>query len=471
MRVLKRIWGWIDDRTGVSENIGPILRHPVPPSTSWPQVLGSAIMVAFMVQVVTGIALATVYVPSTERVYDSLAFITYEARFGNLLRGMHYFGASAMVILVTLHTARVFLTGSYKFPREMNWLTGAVLLILTFMMAFTGQLLRWDTHSLWSTMVAVRHVGHAPIIGDWLGRFILAGDRIGGETLTRAFAVHVFFIPAAIFLMIGFHLYLLIRNGSSEMPVKGDPVDVSTYRHRYDQLLKRQGVPFWPDAAWRDSVVGLLLVVAIFGLAWIVGPPGLGLPPDPTTVELEPRPDWYFLWYYALYAIMPTNVERFAIVLIPLLTTIWLFALPLIAGKGERHPLRRPWAVAAVLFAVALFIGLQEAGRRAPWAPVLAPESIDAAVIDSADEMVLRGAVVYEEKACLACHAIEGQGGNYGPDLSGIGSQRTTGEMSMVILHGAPNMPAYLGIIEADELEALLAFLATRDSDPQYRGP
>lgn len=465
------MWGWVDDRTGASKHVGPLLRHPVPPSTSWPQVLGSAILVVFIMQVLTGIALATVYVPATDSVYDSLTFITHEATFGNLLRGMHYFGASAMVILVTLHTARVFLTGSYKFPREMNWLTGVVLLILTFVMAFTGQLLRWDTHSLWSTMIAVRHVGHAPFIGDWLGSFILAGDRIGGETLTRAFAVHVFFVPAMIFTMIGLHLYLLIHHGSSEAPVAGEPVEEETYRERYDTLLKREGVPFFPDAAWRDAVVGLAVVAVIIGLALIVGPPELGLPPDPTLVELEPRPDWYFLWYYALYAVLPTSVERFAIVLIPLVTTLCLFALPLVAGKGERHPLRRPWAVAAVLFALALFIGLQEEGRRAPWAPELAPEPIDVAAIGSTDEQVLRGAVVYEEKACLACHAIEGFGGAYGPDLSGIGAQWTTGEMSMVILHGADNMPAYQGIIEQDDLDALLAFLASRQADPQYRGP
>lgn len=471
MNLLTRVLGWLDDRTGASQNLWPVLRHPVPPSTSWPQVLGSAIIVVFTMQIITGIALATVYVPSTDSVYESLSFITNEARFGNLLRGMHYFGASAMVILVTLHTARVFLTGSYKFPREMNWITGVILLILTFMMAFTGQLLRWDTHSIWSTMIAVRHVGHAPVIGDWLGRFILAGDRIGGETLTRAFAVHVFFIPAVIFLMIGAHLYLLIHHGSSEAPVQGDPVNTETYRARYEELLARKGVPFWPDAAWRDALVGLLLVVTIIVLALFVGPPALGLQPDPTLVELEPQPDWYFLWYYALYAVMPTGVERFAIVLIPLLTTIWLFALPFIASKGERHPLRRPWAVAAVLFALALFIGLQEAGRRAPWAPVLAPEPIDASAIGTTSETIVRGAAVYQEKACLACHTIEGFGGDYGPDLSAIGLQRTTGEMSMVILHGAPNMPAYLGIIEPDDLDALLAFLASRQSDPQYRGP
>lgn len=470
-RTLKRIWHWIDDRTGLKENVWPIVTHPVPPSVNWLQVLGSAILVVFGLQVITGIALATVYVPSTDNVYASLAFITNEARFGNLLRGMHYFGASAMVILVTLHTARVFLTGSYKFPREMNWLTGALLLILTFMMAFTGQLLRWDTHSIWSTMVAIRHVGHVPIVGEWLGRFILAGDRIGGETLTRAFAVHVFFIPAMIFIFIGMHLYLLIRNGESEAPKAGEPVDPDTYRARYDALLKRDGVPFWPDAAWRDAVAGFAIVATIIGLALIFGPPALGLPPDPALVELEPRPDWYFLWYYALFAALPTSVERFAIVLVPLLTTIWLFALPFIAGRGERHPLRRPWAIAAVLFALALFLGLQEAGRRAPWAPVLNPEPLDTVAIGATDDLVRAGALVYEQRACLACHAIEGTGGTYGPDLSAIGAQRTTGEMAMVIMHGAPNMPAYQHIISLDELDALLAFLATRDADPQYRGP
>jgi ubiquinol-cytochrome c reductase cytochrome b subunit len=471
VKLLKRAWGWLDDRTGLSENVWPIVTHPIPPSVNWLQVLGSSIMVVFGIQIITGIALATVYVPSTDNVYDSLVFITHEARFGSLVRGMHFWGASAMIVLVTLHATRVFLTGSYKYPREMNWLTGAVLLILTFMMAFTGQLLRWDTHSIWSTMVAIRHVGHTPVIGEWLGRFILGGDRIGSETLTRAFAVHVFFIPALIFMMIGAHLYLVIRNGESEAPKPGEPVDPETYRERYEELLEREGVPFWPDAAWRDAVFGMLIVIVIIGIALIVGPRELGQPPDPTVVELEPRPDWYFLWYYALYASLPTNVERIAIVLVPLLTTIWLFSLPFIRSKGERHPLRRPWAVAAVLFVFAAFLGFQEAGRRAPWAPVLDPGPLDLVAVGATTELTEAGAIIYQEKACLACHVIDGVGGTYGPDLSSIGAQRTTGEMAMVIMHGAPNMPAYLNILTVEELDALLAFLATREADPQYRGP
>jgi ubiquinol-cytochrome c reductase cytochrome b subunit len=149
MNVLKRIAWWIDDRTGLSDLLAPLIRHPIPPGTAshpagWAYIFGTATLVAFIVQVVTGIALATAYIPSTADAYDSLRFITDDSVLGHVLRGIHYFSASAMVILIGLHMARVFLTGSFKFPREMNWLSGVVLLALTLGMAFTGQLLRWD---------------------------------------------------------------------------------------------------------------------------------------------------------------------------------------------------------------------------------------------------------------------------------------------------------------------------------------
>src|SRR5438105_1974363 len=136
MKVLRGIWTWIDDRTGIGGLVGPILAHPVPPGTGWAYVFGSATLFSFIVQVVTGIALSTAYISSTSNAYDSLQFITHDAPFGNLLRGMHYWGASAMVLLIGIHMVRTFLMGSYKFPREMNWLTGAGLLLFTLGMAF-----------------------------------------------------------------------------------------------------------------------------------------------------------------------------------------------------------------------------------------------------------------------------------------------------------------------------------------------
>ena len=216
MKILKVIWQWFDDRTGIVQLMGPLFNHPVPPKTGWWYVFGSATLFAFILQVVTGIALSSSYITSTGEVYNSLQFITHQAFMGNILRGMHYFGSSAMVLLVGIHLIRVFLTGAFKFPREMNWLTGSVLLLLTVGMAFTGQLLRWDQNGVWTIIVGTEMAGRVPLIGNLLVNFILAGDTVGGATLSRFFSFHVFFIPAVIFGILGFHLYLVVRNGISE---------------------------------------------------------------------------------------------------------------------------------------------------------------------------------------------------------------------------------------------------------------
>jgi ubiquinol-cytochrome c reductase cytochrome b subunit len=463
VKVVRRAWGWFDDRTGLPGPILKVLRHPVPPGLGWPRVLGSATLAVFILQVLTGTALAVVYVPSTDAVYDTLVYITDEAPLGSWLRGMHYFGASAMMILVTLHLVRVFVSGNYKYPREMNWLTGVILIILTFMMAFTGQLLRWDNHSIWSTMVAIRHVEHAPFIGDALSTFILAGDRIDAPTLSRAFAFHVFFFPAIIIAFVGLHLFLLIRNGASEPANKEIPVDPDTYRDEYEALLEREGLPFWPFAAWRDAVFVVGVFAVVVALALTVGPPLADLAGDPSLPIAEPRPDWYFLWYYALYASMPVSVERFAIVLVPLLTTMFLLSLPFVASRGTRHPLKRPWIIGITLAGFALFFAFQEVGRRAPWAPDLTAQPLTVEVIQASEGPVFDGAILYHQNGCLACHSIGGHGGGPGPDLSNAGSELTIGEMSMVILNGAPGMPAYENLLTRDEVDLILTFLASRE--------
>jgi len=308
-----QILSWIDRHTGLVGAIRPLINHPVPPGIGWYYVFGSATLVAFLIQVVTGIALASAYVVSSGQAYDSLQFITRQSELGRIMRGVHFFGASAMIILIGVHTIRVYLTGSFKFPREASWVSGAVLLLLTLLMGFTGQLLRWDQNGVWSSVIAAEQAGRAPGIGRWLAHFILAGDTVGGATLSRFFAAHVFFIPALIFAFVGLHLFLVLRNGISEPPVSGKPVTENT-ELEYRQLIHEQGEAFWPHAAWRDVVAAAVLVSAVILLAIIVGPPELGRPPDPTIIEAYPRPDWYLLWYFALLALIPRSIENYLIV-------------------------------------------------------------------------------------------------------------------------------------------------------------
>ena len=344
--------------------------HPVPPGTDWRYVLGGATLVAFLVQVATGVALATMYVPSTESAYQSLQFISQHAPFGRVLRGLHYFGASAMVVLIGAHMARVYLTGSYKFPREMNWLSGAALLLLTMVMAFTGQLLRWDQDGLWSAVIAAEQAARVPVLGRPLAHLLLGGTAVGGATLSRSFAIHVFLIPALVFAGVGLHLYLVLRNGVSEPASIGPPVvDPATYRVWYRDLLARQGRPFWPDAAWRDAVVAVLVVGTVLALALVLGPKPLGRPPDPTAINASPRPDWYFLWYFAVLALIPRAIEPFVIVLAPLAFGLALVLLPLVANRGRRSLRYRPWAVVIVAAGVCTIGWCSQIGERSPWSP------------------------------------------------------------------------------------------------------
>ena len=349
MSRLRRLWELFDDRTGASAAWRLTAGHKVPPNTGWWYVFGSATLVAFLIQVVTGIALATVYIPSTANAYDTLQFITEHAMWGHVLRGLHYFGASAMILLVGIHVTRTFLMAAYKYPREMSWLSGAALLLFVVLMGFTGQLLRWDQTAYWSVYIAAEQAGRVPFIGRMLAHFILAGNIVGGATLTRFFAYHVFFLPAMIFLFIGVHLYLVIRNGISEPPREGHPVDPKTYRGWYDSMLEREGHPFWPNAAWRDVVFGAGLIALLVGLAIFVGAPHLAKPPDPTILQAEPRPDWYLLWYFALLALLPHGLESTFIVLGPIVFGLFLVLPPLIGNTGERSMLKRPWAIGIVL--------------------------------------------------------------------------------------------------------------------------
>jgi len=433
------------------------LERPV----GWWYVLGSATLGIFVMQVVTGVGLAMTYVPAPNSAYDSLQFISHDATVGGVVRGMHYFGAGAMVVLVLAHMTQVYLFGAFKFPREANWLTGSLLLLATLAMAFTGQLLRWDQDAFWSIVVAAEQAARAPVIGGWLASLVVAGANVGGATLTRFYATHVFLIPAAIFGLIGLHLYLVIKRGISEPPVPGLPVDRRTYRARYEEMLRR-GIPFWPDAAWRDAVIATAAVVVVVLLAALFGAPQLGKPPDPTNVLADPRPDWYFLGYFAILALIPPATESIVIVGLPLFAFVFLFLVPLLWPDGERHWSRRPAAIAAVALPFIAYASLTVAGIESPWVPKLEGGTLPANATQGLSETERRGSELFVSKSCFACHAIDGAGGRRGPDLSQVASRMNRDGITARIATGGGGMPAFAGSVTPSELEDLTAFLLTR---------
>ena len=209
---------WIEERTGLVGGIKYFLFRKVPARTNWFQTLGSATLTAFLVQTITGVILAFYYKPDPDKAYDSIVYITNDLTWGWLVRGMHRWGASVFIILMFFHMGRVFLYGAYKYPREVNWMVGVLLLIMGMFEGFTGYLLPWDQTSYWATVVGINITGTGPFVGPFLAQILKAGSEIDGDTLSRFYSIHMLVLPGAIFALIGLHLYLVVRLGVSNPP-------------------------------------------------------------------------------------------------------------------------------------------------------------------------------------------------------------------------------------------------------------
>jgi quinol-cytochrome oxidoreductase complex cytochrome b subunit len=210
--------GWVDERTGAGPFLRGFLYRKVPHGTNWFYTLGSATMFAFLSQAVTGVFLAMYYRPSTTQAYESIQHIQNDVFLGQLVRGMHRWGASVMVILIFLHMGRTFFFGAYKYPRELNWIIGVVLLILTMLMGFSGYLLPFDQRSFWATVVGVNLNSSGPLVGPYLADFLRGGSEFGATTLSRFYAIHMLLVPGLIAALIGAHLYLVAKLGTTAPP-------------------------------------------------------------------------------------------------------------------------------------------------------------------------------------------------------------------------------------------------------------
>lgn len=216
---------WVEERSGLVSVGKYLLFRNVPRDISWLQTLGSALLTVFILQVTTGILLAMYYVPDPETAWASIKFITDDATLGWLVRGMHKWGSSVMVVLLFLHMGRTFLFGAYKYPREMTWVTGALIFILVMAMAFTGYLLVFDERAYWATVVGVNINGTAPILGPFLSYVLMVGPEIGTHTLSRFYALHMLALPSLIGGLIALHMWLVIRLGVTSPPWSRQRVD------------------------------------------------------------------------------------------------------------------------------------------------------------------------------------------------------------------------------------------------------
>jgi len=465
---LRAVGNWFDARLGVRATLLPMLRHPIPRGAAgpmgWWYVFGSASLTLLLVQILTGIGLALVYVPSADKAYDSLLALNYDVSLGWFLRALHYYAGSGMVVLVLAHATQVFLHGAYKYPRELTWVLGVLLLLCTLGMFFTGQIMRWDPDAYWGLAVGASMAGRVPVIGPRVVRAMLGGPVIGGDTLSRFFALHVFVIPGALLFFLAVHLWLVLQRGISAPPVAGQPVDPKTYDEEYDKQLKT-GVPFLGDALLKDALFSALAVIVVVVLAAALGPKGPTGPPDPTLPGANPRPEWPFLWLFGLLSLSPPASETFFILVFPVILIAVLFLVPFLSNRGERAPSRRPVAVLAVVVIYAALGALTYQGATSPWSPQMTAWSGDPVpedMVRHSTPVTLQGALVFQNKDCRNCHALEGSGGRRGPDLTAVGTRLTRDQLIDQVSNGTPgggNMPAYGKQVSPDEMTALVAFL------------
>jgi quinol-cytochrome oxidoreductase complex cytochrome b subunit len=219
--MLTKLGDWLNERSGWRTTYTTVFLRKIP-KINWAYTLGSATLFTMVIQIVTGILLTLYYVPEPQQAYASVSYITNELPFGWLIRGLHHWGASAMVLLVVLHMVRVIIYGAYKYPREFTWITGVALLLLTFSFGFTGYLLPWDQRAYWATVVGTQIGEVTPVVGDTLRAVMLGGEEISGLTLSRFYGAHVWVLPSVLLLLVGIHIYLVIRNGITSVPKRGE---------------------------------------------------------------------------------------------------------------------------------------------------------------------------------------------------------------------------------------------------------
>jgi ubiquinol-cytochrome c reductase cytochrome b subunit len=459
------VYQWFEDRLGLGKPTIEAMEHEVPQNTaSWWYVFGSAATVLLVLQVVTGILLGLVYSPSAGQAWASLEFLDHTVKLGWFLRAMHGWGSDFMIAIVLIHLVQVFLFGAYKFPRELTWMVGVLMLLLTLGMAFTGQVLRFDQDSYWGLGIGASIVSRVPILGGPLVNLMLGGPIIAGPTLTRFFALHVFIIPGLLLAFTGVHLWMVLRLGINDWPMPGRLVSKKTYTQDYHKLTKETGIAFVPDAAWKDAVFAAAILLSVMACALYFGPFGPTGQPDPTIIQTAPKPDFAFLWIYAVLAYLPPSLETPVLFIAPVIGIGAMLLLPLLSPEGEKHWSRRPVAVLMVAV-IGVTLGVfTHLGTYTPWSPIMdawTSDQIPAAYLHDRSPLQRQGAIVLQNKQCRNCHSVGGAGGLRGPALDGVATRLTEDQMIRQVLQGGGNMPAYGNALSPSETTALVSFLKT----------
>jgi ubiquinol-cytochrome c reductase cytochrome b subunit len=470
---------WIDERIDIASIREVLIDRKMPGGLTWLHTLGSATLAVFTVQVVTGIVLGMYYAPSPDHAYDSIRYLEHNVMNGALLRGVHHWGASAMVVLVCAHMIRVFSMGAYKYPREINWLLGVGLLFIVLGFSFTGYLLPWDQKAFWATQVGTNIAGTTPLVGGALVKLLRGGAQLGAATLTRFYALHVLLFPVLLGVFALLHLALVIRQGiaprtavldAEPPPRTDDPAYANYYRDRYARS-KGAGVRFWPDIIAKDLVVATLVIMVLVLLAHFSGA-GLEAPADPTDTTYVPRPEWYFLPFFQLLKLVPGSLESAVAVGVPAALVLVLLALPFFDRRSIRSLRHRPAAAVSmgvILAGLGLLLGA--AFRSEPLTAVAKEVGRPLSSIERA------GRALFKARNCGACHALGDQKPDTSadtpsaPDLTEVGQRHSAAWMHSFMedpgrFHPDSKMPSFgPPKLTHEEIEEITRYLAS------LRGP
>lgn len=470
-----RFYSWFNQRTGIRSLMQASLDEPVPGGARLAYVFGSGLLFIFISQVITGLCLALYYVPSSESAHTSVAYITKEVAAGQFLRSLHYYGSSAMIVVLVLHFLQTFLYGSFKGRRELLWISGAILSLLVLGMGFTGYLLPWDQSSYFATAVGTNIVGEVPFIGQWLTDMLRGGDTLGTLTLSRFYFAHVFLIPGMIFLFIGIHIALFRKAGPAG-PIDEDPIHP-----------KLPPESFYPRQVIMDMAFALLTMIGLGFLAYI-RPVELGPIADPANTQFVPRPEWYYLPMFEWLKFWPSRMEVFAVVVVPGILALLFFLIPFLDRKLERRPWRRPIPLLAVSIVLVgmIFLGFRsrlddmrdhsiavqlafqdkqaEEYTKAPFHPRLESASGETVSLASADPLVAKGKGVFGTNGCSGCHGANATGTSMAPSLVGITDKYTLPKFTNLLHHPnaamrAGHMPAFN--LSAPDMAALFRYLGS----------
>jgi ubiquinol-cytochrome c reductase cytochrome b subunit len=461
---------WIEQRTGLVSQTTEFLTEDVPGGASYWYAFGSATIFAMILQIVTGIFLTFYYAPSTASAWESTNYIYHNVPFGSFVISLHFWGATAMIALLFMHMLQVLLWGAYKAPRELSWVVGVLLLVVTLVLGLTGYLLPWDMNAYFASQVAINIAASVPVVGNATQQFLTGGPGMGTLTINRFFGLHVWLMPAALVLLVTAHLSIFRHNGAA-----GPPVD--------HELKKLPQGRFWPNQMFMDAIASFA-VFAIIVLLAIFSPAPLDVKADPTQ-KFTPYPAWYFLALYGLLRIagsFPAQItpiaNLLATVVIPGGLVTLLILLPFIDRNPSRQLNRRPWILGLTAISLVFAIGLSLYSQLAIQKEQAEAGVGGAAVAATAPAATTGGAAATHGAAvfaanCASCHQANGQGqpGVF-PPLAGsqyvLGDKTKLGHILLYGLNGKitvkggnynGQMPAWKGQLSNDDIAAVITYI------------